>query len=258
MDQRQNDYNQWIFPYFKNKSISHIEEHHIKAWWSSIPETYKPSTRKRIMATMKGFLHFHRVTRVKMLIFPKITVPQKTPLWMTRDEQEKEFEFIPERHIPIFRFLQGYGCRSSESTDFEKIHIDWIKDLLTFTERKNDKDNTLPIIDEVRPYLRGGKISHWKYVFCTAEGQKYSRQILYRIHSDANLKAHKKYGIPIMPLKNATRHSKANQLLAEGKSIPYVARWLGNSPLVIARNYGTISIETLREDCATKVLPSSK
>ncbi len=258
MEARERICNDFFLPYFKNKSLREIEEHHVKEWWSGIPKTFKPSYLRVIRATLKAFLNFHKITRVKILAFPKITVPKKTPPWMTKDEQEKVFEFIAEQHIPIMRFLQFYGCRSSEACNGEKTHLDFEKDIITFTERKNDKDNTLPIENEIKPHLKAGKMTHMKYVFCTLDGQQYSRQVLYRIWSDANEKAHEKYGIKIMALKNGTRHSKANQLLAAGKSIPYVARWLGNSPSVIERNYGDISVETLREECAMKGLRDSK
>lgn len=246
--QRQKDYELYFAPYFQDMALNAIEDKHIRDLQKKLPEDLKPSTRRRIQATMKGLCNYHKILKIKMLDFPLIRVPQIAISWMKREQQEKVLEFIADQHQPIMRFLVAYGSRVSESANLEKPHIDTEKDEIVFTERKNQRDNVLPILDEIRPFLKGGKITHLRFIFCTQEGQQYSRQVLYRIWSDANKKAHEKYKTPIMALKNGTRHSKACQLLAQGKSIAYVARWLGDSALTIMRNYGIISVETLREE----------
>ena len=82
-----------------------------------------------------------------------------------------------------------------------------------------------------------------EYVFCTRNALKYSPEILYHIW----ITACKKTGVNIIPLKNATRHSLACQLLERGESLMAVSRILGNTPGVIERSYGTITVRKVEE-----------
>jgi len=255
MEARKRIYETFLLPYFRDKSLREIEEHHIMEWWTTIPKThgqenklYLSSYLRVVRATLRAFLNFHRITRMKMFTFPPVKVPRKTPLWYTKKEQEEVLEFVLPHHQPIIRFLMAYGCRVSEACNLKKVDIDWMKDSITFRERKNDKENTLEIFDEVKPFLKGvGKVTHWDLVFCTADGGPYTRQVLYRLWIDASKAANKKYGTKIIPLKNGTRHSLACQLLERGESTVMVARILGNTPNVIERTYGTISIRAAGE-----------
>lgn len=240
---REQIYNDFLLPYFKDKSLKEIEEHHIMDWWSTIPKTYAPNYLKVILATLRAFFKFHRVTRMKMFEFPVIKVPHKTPAWLSKTEQNKILGSIPSHHYPIFRFLQFYGCRVSEACNLRRSDVDWEKNIITFRERKNDKENTLPLFDEVKGILKSGKLTHWEYVFCTMAGERYSRQVLYQVWASAC----KKSGAEVIPLKNATRHSLACQLLQAGETGITVARVLGNSPAMIEKHYGSISIERVKE-----------
>lgn len=240
---REQIYNDFILPYFKDKSLKEIEEHHIMDWWGTLPKNYTPNYLRVIRATLKAFLNFHRVTRMKALEFPVVRVPHKTPEWLSRNEQDKVFEWIPSQHRPIFRFLQFYGCRVSEACNLKRSDIDWEKNIITFRERKNDKENTLPLFDEIKASLRSGKLGHLEYVFCSANGGKYSRQVLYEIW----VSACKKSGAKVIPLKNATRHSLACQLLERGESSMTVSRILGNTPGVVEKAYGMITIKRVEE-----------
>ena len=247
MEARERISNDFLLPYFKGSSLKDIEEHHVMEWWTTIPKTYAQSYLKVIRATLRAFLTFHRVTRIKAFKFPLVKVPRKTPVWYSKREQEEVLEFVPSHHHRIIRFLMAYGCRVSEACNLKKTDIDWVKDEITFRERKNDKENTLEIFDGVKPTLRSGKITHLENVFCTLTGERYTRQVFYRLWIDASKAANKKFGTKIIPLKNGTRHSLACQLLEQGESISTVARILGNSAGVVARSYGAISVKTAGE-----------
>lgn len=113
--------------------------------------------------------------------------------------------FIPSQHQAIFQFIRIYGCRPSEACNLKKSDTDLGTGIVTFGERKNDKDNTLEIFDEIKPYLKPGKVTHCEFVFCTPNGQKYNRRSLYRIWTVANRKAN----VKAVALKNGTRVSLA-------------------------------------------------
>lgn len=243
MEARERIYNDFLLPYFKDKSLKEIEQIHIYECLGRVPKTYAPSYLRVIRATLRAFLTFHLVTRMKMFEFPIVKVPHKIPLWLSRNEQDKVFECIPAQHEPIFRFIRLYGCRSSEACNLRKSDIDWEKGIVTFRERKNNRENTLPLFEEIKSILRSGKVSHWELVFCTASGQKYTRQALYRCWVDASKKA----GVKVIPLKNGTRHSLACQLFERGESSMTVSRILGNTPGVVEKSYAMITVKRVEE-----------
>lgn len=193
MEARERTFQKHILPYFKNVfSMRNIEQHHIWGWWGTIPKTYEPGTLRVIRATLVAFLNFHPVTRIKAFKFPVVKVPKKTPEWYSKKEQGEILEFISSHDQRIFRFLMAYGCRVSEPCILDKIDdLDWVKNTITFRERKNDKENTLQIFDEVKFLLKdSGKVSHMRLVFCTEDGEPYNRHILYRAWKDAGKKAY--------------------------------------------------------------------
>ena len=244
MEARERIFKDFILPYFKEGVFRDIDEHHVMEWWSTIPKNYAPSYLKVIRATLRAFLNFHRVTRIKMMKFPVVKVPRKTPEWLSKQEQEKVLSAIPPYHQPVMKFLMTYGCRVSEACNLRKSDVDWEKGIITFRERKNDRDNTLQIFDTMRSILRGsGKVTNLEYIFCTANGEKYTRQVLYRIWTDACKKA----SVKVIPLKNATRHSLACQLLEKGESASMVSRILGNTASVVEKSYGAISVQAASE-----------
>lgn len=284
---RERIYVDYFSTYFEKFYLSDIEEHHVKDWFSKLPEK-APSYKRMIRATLRAFLNFHAVTRRKMIRFPIVKIPCKSPLWLTVEEQECVFKEIPDHHKGVFRFLLTYGCRPSEACNLRRSDIDWEKWTFILTERKNNQDNSLPILQEVRQYLVGGgeskdgavlkktdanesglsvigdaNINHharvgynpvdrlpahppiinFTYAFSTLRGQKYRRQTLYWIWQQASKRA----GVKVIPLKNATRHSKACQLLNQGIDIPAIARILGNSTRVVEQSYGRVSTERVGE-----------
>jgi integrase len=242
-----------LLPYWKDRSLSEIEEHHIKDWFAKLPSHYQPASLLKIRNVFKGFLNHFSVTRRKAFAWPKVQIPKKAVLWLSQDDQEKVFEFIPIQHQGILRFIKTYGCRSSEACNLKKTDIDWEKRIIVFRERKVPVENELPILDELTLQRIAGvrihistrvpahpPIFNLHYVFCTSRGQPYTHQFLYNIWHAANVKAHQKYGVIILPLKNATRHSLASRLLEQGETLEVIARILGNSQQVVERSYGRI------------------
>jgi integrase/recombinase XerD len=136
----------------------------------------------------------------------------------------------------------------SEACNLKKADIDWEKGLICFRDRKNYEDNVLPIVPTVEEALKTPKkINHWELAFCTERGRRYTRQALYATWIKANREAHEKYGIRVMALKNATRHSLASRLVEQGESIPTVARILGNRPSVVEKNYARQRASSIKE-----------
>lgn len=249
MASRELIFDRYLLSYFKDKNLKEIEEHDINDWWSGVLiHGFSPAYNRLIRATLRAFLNFHRITRIKTLAFPVVRVPRKSIPWLTEIEQETILKYIPPQHQGIIRFMMTYGCRPSEACNLRKSDIDWQKRTFTFRERKTLEDCTLPILPEIETILRAPrKVESLEYAFCTALGNPYLRQTLDKVWSQANRQANKNHGLKIVCLKNGTRHSKASQLRSRGESLGVIARILGNSEKVIEQAYGRVSVEKVGE-----------
>ncbi len=252
-----------LSPYFEKFSLRQIEEEDTKDFFSKLPKDYSPYSLLKIMGVLRTFLNFHRVTWVKRLRYPKISLPQKSIPRLTPEEQLKVLEIVESWHKGIVHFCLTYGCRVSEACNLRKSDIDWKNGVFTFRERKNKKDHELPILPEIEKYLVGGgsavsgvahqaqvrllpthqSISNLHYIFCTKWGRKYRRQMVTLVWRLANRKAHEKYGVPIVTFKNATRHSLVCQMVNEGKTFEEIGSITGNSPRVLERHYGSMNVK---------------
>lgn len=239
---------QFLLPYFQRFSLRQIEEENIKDWFSTLPQKYSPQYLTKIKGVLKTFLNFHRITWVKRLRYPKVSIPSKTVPRLSQEDQARVLEFVPEWHKGIINFIITYGCRVSEACNLRRQDVDLSKGIFTFRERKNKKDHELPILPHIESVLRDRKsVEHFELVFCTRLGRRYARQTVTTIWREANRQAHEKYGVKILTLKNGSRHSKACQLLNENASFAQIARILGNTAGVIEKSYGRYETEKIKE-----------
>ncbi len=246
--QRELVYRKYLESFWKDLSLKEIEEVHIAKWWQGMPKDLAPSYLRQISVTLRAFFNHFSLTRRKAFRFPAITVPKKAVPWLTKDEQEKVLEFIPGQYEPVVRFIMAYGCRPSEVCNLKKADIDRTKGTITFRDRKNAEDNTLPILPEVYEILsEPHKMENLTYVFCTCYGGKISPKALSWIWNRANGLASQKYGLKRLPLKNGTRHSLASQLRNRGVSLGDIARILGNTEAIVEKSYGRVSVGRVAE-----------
>lgn len=254
-EQREMIFKTYLLPYWKDKILKDIEDPHIAEWFSKLQEfapknkeELAPSYKRLIVVTLKAFLNSFNVTRRKVLRFPIVSVPKKAQPWFSQDEQDLVLEFISKQHEGIIRFIVTYGVRPSEACNLRKADIDWKKREIILQNRKNEQDNTLPILPEIESILKETKqVEHLEYQFSTSTGLKYTRQQLYSIWRRANQKARNKHGLRVITIKNSTRHSLASRLINDDTPIPVIARILGNSPSQIERVYGKVTVKKVAE-----------
>jgi integrase len=259
---RQTMFDRYLSPYFGEKSLTEIEEEHIKEWYSQLPKTLAPGTIGQILATLKAFFNSCRVTRRKVFKYPKTTLPRKQIVWLTRMEQDRILTVLPAQHQGIIRFLMLYGCRVSEACNLRRSDIDWGKREITLRERKSGEDNTLPIMEEIEEYLvgEGESLEGSKYIRSGTEKARVGPSQMINACSPTNVTslfvfshnsipytrrivgylwgvALKKAGIKHLPLKNGTRHSRAMQLMEDDVSTAAIARVLGNTEGIVRKAY---------------------
>lgn len=201
-------YGKFIESYFGKMTLKEIEEHHVWDWFSKLPDELKPSYKNTILATLKAFFQWHRITRQKAFKYPTQSVPREEKKSLTSDEQARVLEAILPRHRPIYRFLMSYGCRVSEAVNLRKTDIDRQKKTITIKERKNGKDLILPLdeslvgggvvdtgVGKTAHPFDSGHLTNLFYQFTNAKGQPYNRMVLDNMWKEASMKA----GVRVVP-----------------------------------------------------------
>jgi integrase len=133
-----------------------------------------------------------------MPTFPKITV-QKPPIYyLTKDEQDKVFEFIEDHNLPIFTFMRYRARRQNEAGELQKKSIDLlnksfvIENALGKGRRLKDTTKTkmarpLPLIPELLVVIKPLMEKDGEFVFYTKDGNPYTTTRLERIWKTASL-----------------------------------------------------------------------
>lgn len=165
--------------------------------------------------------------------------------WLTQEQQQAILAEIPIRHSYIFRFIFATGVRPGEARALRKkdLREDRIYIKKTMSEVKggeaptivkNKREQAIPFYAEVRTLLEDMPHNLDQFVFVNPDtGRTYSKVALYHIWNPA---CQKVLGYKF-PLKNAGRHSLANQILAAGGTYEDVRNALRHSTENVAREH---------------------
>jgi hypothetical protein len=93
-------------------TTSHIKDFHVwlKGLKSKTGKPCSPKTLKNILNELKGCFTYHSDAIGRMPKFPEIEVQDPVIHWLTEEQQEQVFEFIPIEHQPIFIFQRYTAC----------------------------------------------------------------------------------------------------------------------------------------------------
>jgi hypothetical protein len=170
----------------------------------------EPKTRKNIIDCFKTCIRFaYESNRIpKLPGFPKegnYQIVKKPIKWVTKEELDKIFSFIPREHIPIFTWLRLHWRREGESIALLKQDYDERRDVFVvhrgickrkLVERVKDGEiHVFPCDEAFKPYLKDAlstrPLSPFMFTCKTSrlEGKRYSREILARAWKGACKKA---------------------------------------------------------------------
>jgi len=171
---------------------------------------------------------------------------------------------IPDRHKPIFLFMQEYGVRPQEGRALQKDCIEKgvliIKRAFSENELKErTKTGAIrryevtsffgSVLESIEPNLS-------PFVFVRDDGKPYTSKNLNTIWRNAC----EKVGIKIK-MYNAFRHSLGCQLLDQGEDLDLVRQQLGHTKSEMTRRYAKRSVSKLSEALnrrRKKILPFKK
>jgi integrase len=243
-------------PYFKNKDIRTIQTIHVLEFYTFLKSKgYSPNYLHNLMGELKTFFRFHKKSLKEVPDFPRIQIQQPIIKWLTSEEQDQVFKFIPDIDKPIFEFMRRYGCRINEASGLLKANV-----FLTHTPpyvilstvlgamgelkqtTKTKRIKVLPVIPELRWLFEG--VNGSDFVFAKKRGRKwkpYSNKMLNLIWNRAN----KASGVTQTNLYNSMRHSFGCQRLNEGFSRDEIKTVMGHTSIKTTERYAAYQLQTL-------------
>lgn len=267
LDSRERIAKLYLLPSFKGMDIRDIRRIHIEAFLRKLKENgLSDKTCYNILGELRACLRFHAESIPRLPSFPAIKFQEKPIRWLTKEQQDMVFEFIPERDRPIFIFQRYTGCRPNEARGLlrENVHLDKgiviISSVIdshgVLVERtKTGRARILPIVPEIREVLKPKSLS--KFVF-TRNGEPYCKRTHENIWRQANKKAHEKYGVPIVGMYQGTKHSFGMQRLNAGFSKDLLQTVFGHADKKSTERYAKYLTETLAPVLSGRILEFKK
>lgn len=246
----------FFIPFFKKTDIRKIQTPHVQEFYATLLDKhYSPKYCKILMDDLKAFLNFYRENLPTFPHFPKIEIQESVIRWLTSEDQDKVFQYIPQPDLPIFEFMRRYGCRTNEASGLLKanVFLDHIPPYLVLATvlsdngikltTKTKRIKILPIIPELRWLFEGGNGSEFVFVKkWRGRWIPYSNQMLNLIWNRANQAS----GVQKINLYNGTRHSFGCQRLNEGYSLDEIKQVMGHSSTKMTERYAAYTLTTLQ------------
>lgn len=115
--------------FFNTKDVREIKKSDIIKYQEHLQQNFKicNKTIKNIMDVFKAFLNYCKNDLEMISVvphFPNIEYETKLFKWLSQEDQVTLFEFVPDKHKPIFAFLMLHGCRPSEARALKCKNVD--------------------------------------------------------------------------------------------------------------------------------------
>lgn len=252
--------------FFNTKDVREIRKIDLINYQEYLQQNFKVcnKTVKNIMDAFKAFLNYCKTDLEILSIvpkFPDIEYETKLFKWLLREDQIRLFEFVPDKHKPIFSFLMLHGCRPSEARALRCRNVDLESCSFTISatfsgsvyrekrKGKKSKPVTSPLHSELYSYMSDRVRNNLPEAFVfvnPSTGRHYCENKLRIIFNDVRVKA----GIDSsLRLYDATRHSFASNLGNTGTSDSNLSKLLGHSPgSKMTERYTHSGVENLRVD----------
>jgi integrase len=245
-----------LIPHFKSQDVREIRKIHIDQFYKELKKhDYSPKYLYNVMGELKAFFNFIRESIPKVPGFPKIGYQQPPIRWLSGEQQNQVFEFIPDRHKPIFIFMRYTGCRPGEAAGLLRKNVfiqhnpPYFILASVIGEKGQLKENTktklarpLPVIAELIDVMKPKYVT--PFIF-SHHGRQYTVQRLYKIWKYASEKAGKKYGTPVINLYNGLKHSFGCQRLNQGFTLGEIQAVMGHTDARTTKRYSNYLTEKL-------------
>lgn len=166
---------------------------------------------------------------------------------LLKKPNKNKCNFIEFRNWVICNTLYATGMRSSNLTNLKIKDIDLDNNLISLTTTKNRKPLVIPITKSLQPILREylaiRKGTEDDYVFCSAYGDKVTRDAL-----NASMKIYNNSKYVNRTGIHRWRHTFAKQWILNHGDIIKLQKILNHSDLDMVRNYVNMFTKDLQKD----------
>lgn len=233
--------------FFKEKDIREIRTFDIQQFYKFLPDSLSLKYQKCIIDCLENF--FNSMLRLEYIqrkpVFPNIAVDEKTPVWTSREIQDRIISKIPENDSPIFYFLTRQGIRPGEARALKVKDIDLVKGVLIVSrtysadvirERTKSKKVMPRLINpELLPMLKQScrnKLPE-AFVFINPRTKRpYNDKTLNNVWNRACKAAEVE-----IELYNGTRHSVASIAASAGAPLQAIKAALGHTDIRTTLKY---------------------
>ncbi len=244
---------------YTNKDLISLKKEDIKDFLDNVEATAR--TKAHYLTVFNSFYKFLVfMDKIKSNPCDGIKAPKlekKLPTYLTNEEIAKLFNIrltkpVDYRNKAILEVMYATGARISEVINLELNQIDF-EECIIRVVGKGKKERIIPLddvaiealdnfINNYRPFLIKNETCN--YVFLNKNGEKISRQMIFKILKNLANKA----GITKEISPHTLRHSFASNLLNNGADLRVIQELLGHENLETTEIYSHLQNKKIKDD----------
>lgn len=244
---------------YTNKDLISLKKEDIKDFLDNVEATAR--TKAHYLTVFNSFYKYLVfMDKIKSNPCDGIKAPKlekKLPTYLTNEEIAKLFNIrltkpVDYRNKAILEVMYATGARISEVINLELNQIDF-EECIIRVVGKGKKERIIPLddvaidaldnyINNYRPFLIKNETCN--YVFLNKNGEKISRQMIFKILKNLANKA----GITKEISPHTLRHSFATNLLNNGADLRVIQELLGHENLETTEIYSHLQNKKIEED----------
>ena len=244
---------------YTNKDLISLKKQDIKDFLDNVEATAR--TKAHYLTVFNSFYKYLVfMDKIKSNPCDGIKAPKlekKLPTYLTNEEIAKLFNIrltkpVDYRNKAILEVMYATGARISEVINLELNQIDF-EECIIRVVGKGKKERIIPLddvaidaldnyINNYRPFLIKNETCN--YVFLNKNGEKISRQMIFKILKNLANKA----GITKEISPHTLRHSFASNLLNNGADLRVIQELLGHENLETTEIYSHLQNKKIKDD----------
>lgn len=244
---------------YTNKDLISLKKEDIKDFLDNVEATAR--TKAHYLTVFNSFYKYLVfMDKIKSNPCDGIKAPKlekKLPTYLTNEEIAKLFNIrltkpVDYRNKAILEVMYATGARISEVINLELNQIDF-EECIIRVVGKGKKERIIPLddvaidaldnyINNYRPFLIKNETCN--YVFLNKNGEKISRQMIFKILKNLANKA----GIIKEISPHTLRHSFASNLLNNGADLRVIQELLGHENLETTEIYSHLQNKKIKDD----------
>jgi len=260
--------NHWQ-PRWSGVPVHSVTKGELDAWAIELAaKGLAPGTRQSVLKRFRTFLRWveDRGEIAKVPRFPTVTVPEREPVLLALEQQDAALETIPEAERGIYIAMVDLAIRPGEARALRASAVEivetpgpddppaWVRieegakgatKVAPVGGTKTGRSRRIPgterLIAWIEAYVAREARLRGDLLFPSPLGGMFSHSALWRRWRRACVYA----SVPVVSLRQASRHSTATDLLRKGAELEKIRRLLGHTSTKMTERYARWSSQAL-------------